>query len=502
MLDKLHEAFHQPDTPAYRAVSSVVWLLILSSVGLFAAEAFVPAEDLETVAWVDRMLLGAFVVEIVLRVISYRPPRLLLFDFPPLKRARIHVTARLRYCLTPLMLVDILTVLALVPALRGLRALRLLRLLRPAKLFRYANPLASMARAFDDDALLFGFAFSMLGGSTIVGGLTLYFVERADNPALNTVGDGLWWALVTLTTVGFGDITPATAVGRVVGGVLMVAGLMVLGLFAGVIGNTLLKGLLTIREEQFRVSQLTNHIVICGYQPGAYQLLDTLSRELGEAERDVVIFAPSERSDEVPARFKWIRGNPTKESELDKTHLVRAYAVAVVGPRSMSPELADAVTVLTTFTIRSYLRRHTENEARRRPLIVLAEILDAENVAHAYAAGADEVIESTRLGFSLLAHAMLMPGTAKILGEVAASGAHSMYVGIFPSNLSPDRPFGRIARSLKRKHGAMLVGLRDPDTGHQTLNPPEDLEVSGSMQLIYLAERAVLPEPTDDGASS
>ena len=250
------------------------------------------------------------------------------------------------------------------------------------------------------------------------------------------------------------------------------------------------------------MSQLTNHIVICGYQPGAYQLLDTLSRELGEAERDVVIFAPSERSDEVPARFKWIRGNPTKESELDKTHLVRAYAVAVVGPRSMSPELADAVTVLTTFTIRSYLRRHTENEARRRPLIVLAEILDAENVAHAYAAGADEVIESTRLGFSLLAHAMLMPGTAKILGEVAASGAHSMYVGIFPSNLSPDRPFGRIARSLKRKHGAMLVGLRDPDTGHQTLNPPEDLEVSGSMQLIYLAERAVLPEPTDDGASS
>ena len=258
MLDKLHEAFHQPDTPAYRAVSSVVWLLILSSVGLFAAEAFVPAEDLETVAWVDRMLLGAFVVEIVLRVISYRPPRLLLFDFPPLKRARIHVTARLRYCLTPLMLVDILTVLALVPALRGLRALRLLRLLRPAKLFRYANPLASMARAFDDDALLFGFAFSMLGGSTIVGGLTLYFVERADNPALNTVGDGLWWALVTLTTVGFGDITPATAVGRVVGGVLMVAGLMVLGLFAGVIGNTLLKGLLTIREEQFRAVSYTH----------------------------------------------------------------------------------------------------------------------------------------------------------------------------------------------------------------------------------------------------
>lgn len=477
----------------------MVWLLIVASLLLFAAEALVPREHLPVLASIDRLILGAFVVEIVLRVVSYRPPRLELFDLSPLARARIHITSRMLYCLTPLMLVDIMTVLALVPALRGLRALRLLRLLRSAKLFRYANPVARMARAFEDDALLFAFAFSMLGASTLVGGLTLFFVERAHNPDLQTVGDGLWWAIVTLTTVGFGDITPVTAVGRIVGGGLMVLGLLILGLFAGIIGSTLLRGLLTIREEQFLVSNLINHIVICGYQPGAYQLLDTLVHELGEAERDVVIFAPAERTDEVPARFKWIRGNPTKESELDKAHLVRAYAVAIVGPRQMTPEIADAVTVLTTFTIRSYLRRHPDNDARRKPLIVLAEILDAENVAHAYAAGADEVIESTRLGFSLLAHAMLMPGTAKILGEVAASGANSMYVGGFPPDVEPAQPFGEIARALKSKHGAMLVGIRDPDSGHQELNPPEDRQVDSTKQLIYLAERAVLPEPRDAG---
>ena len=56
-------------------------------------------------------------------------------------------------------------------------------------------------------------------------------------------------------------------------------------------------------------------------------------------------------------------------------------------------------------------------------------------------------------------------------------------------------------QSSKRKHGAMLVGVRDPETGQQQLNPPEELEVSGAMQLIYLAERAVLPEPRDDDSA-
>ena len=113
---------------------------------------------------------------------------------------------------------------------------------------------------------------------------------------------------------------------------------------------------------------------------------------------------------EVPHQFTWVSGDPTKESELDKVRLDHASAAIIVGSRDMIPQQADAITILTAFTIRRYLRQKDSHGHRVRPLYIVAEVLDAENVDHARTAGADEVIETNRLGFSLLAHAIVMPG--------------------------------------------------------------------------------------------
>ncbi len=100
--------------------------------------------------------------------------------------------------------------------------------------------------------MLFALAFGVLGTATILGGLSIYLVEVRLNQQIATVGDGLWWALVTVTTVGFGDITPVTFLGRIIGACLMVAGMFTLALFAGIVGSSLVRGMMSIREEQFR----------------------------------------------------------------------------------------------------------------------------------------------------------------------------------------------------------------------------------------------------------
>jgi voltage-gated potassium channel len=70
-------------------------------------------------------------------------------------------------------------------------------------------------------------------GVVVVGAAVAYHAEHATNPGFKTFGDALWWAVVTLTTVGYGDIVPSTTAGRVDGVMIMVAGVTVLGLLAG-----------------------------------------------------------------------------------------------------------------------------------------------------------------------------------------------------------------------------------------------------------------------------
>jgi voltage-gated potassium channel len=440
--------------------------------------------------------MGIFAVEISLRILTWVPAELRVFSHSLRSRIRAHLWGRLKFIFQPLNLIDIITVLTLIPWLRAFRALRMLRLLRSASFFRYGRPLEGIDRSFRDDKLLFISAFALLGGGTLIGGFTIFLVEAEYNANINSIDDGIWWALVTLTTVGFGDISPVTSVGRIVGGVLMISGMFMLALFAGIISQTLLQNVLSIREEQFRMSNYLDHLVICGYDPGVQLLFEALMAEpaVKKSNSELVIFAPGDRPKEIPQRFVWVPGDPTKESELYKVRLAYASAVIIVGSRACAPQDADAKTILTAFTIRSHLAKQALNERRKEPVYVVAEILDSENVSHARTAGADEVIETTRLGFTLIAHAVHMPGTANVIAEVVAANATSLFVGPhFPPGGDDTLAFEDLCQAMKTHHDVMVIGFKSGPEEVDIINPPGHTMVSRGTPLIYIADEEVNP---------
>ncbi len=486
-------ALHQPSHSAFAFVNGAIWVLIVVSIAIIGVELAVEGSSLEApIALLDQVILWLFVLELVLRVLTFRPAELDLYQAGWLGAARVQVVGRLRYLIRPMTLVDLITVLAVYPPLRALRAARLLRLVRTVRIFKYANPFGGLIQGFKDNAPLYSAAFGTLGVFVVIGGVSLYLAERGQNENIQTIGDGLWWGMVTITTVGFGDIAPITPVGRLVGAVLMVVGMFMLAMFAGIVGNTLLGSVLSLREEVVRMSGLVNHVVIIGYDSGARMLMNALSEELDLSVTDVVVFADMERPRQLPSEFQWVRGDPTKESELAKIRISKAAGAIVVGSRQKAPQEADATTILTLFTIRAYMQKQADVRRRRRPLTVVAEILDAENVEHARTAGATEVIETHRLGFALLAHSLAVPGSATILSNVAAAGHHNVYIGQLPRGMDLPASFELVRSHVKRDLDAMVIGLRDPTTGQSELNPPAEFLVQPEMKVVYLAEQPVL----------
>ncbi len=145
--------------------------------------------------------------------------------------------ARLKFMLYPLSIIDLLAVLPFYLGMffnLDLRVLRAFRLVRLLKLARYSPALQTLGRVISGERnALFGALIIMLS-LLLASSTIMYFLERNTQPdVFSSVPASAWWAVATLTTVGFGDVVPVTAVGKIFGGLMMLFGL---GMFALPIG--------------------------------------------------------------------------------------------------------------------------------------------------------------------------------------------------------------------------------------------------------------------------
>lgn len=118
-----------------------------------------------------------------------------------------------------------------------MRVFRLLRLLSAARCLQDSLFLRSQRRAGAALAILFTSVSTGLLGAIGV----LVFEGAADGGTIRSAGDALWWALTTMTTVGYGDFAPVTHGGKVVAGALMLVGVSIFGSVSGLIGSLILQ---------------------------------------------------------------------------------------------------------------------------------------------------------------------------------------------------------------------------------------------------------------------
>ncbi|MFG1349282.1 cyclic nucleotide-gated ion channel [Xanthobacter autotrophicus] len=227
------------DLPGDHIADAVHYFLIVTvllSVG-GAVLATVPSLQLRDKWWFH---WGEFAALIIFSV-EYAV-RLWVAPEHPLRRRLPPLVARVRYGVTVPALIDLAAILpwfvSLVTAFDA-HALLVLRLVRFLKLARYSSGFNALYLAIRRERYALLSCFIILWAGVLMAATAMYLIERDVQPdKFGSIPEAMWWAITTLTTVGYGDVVPVSNLGRVVGAITMVSGLVMLALPIAIIASS------------------------------------------------------------------------------------------------------------------------------------------------------------------------------------------------------------------------------------------------------------------------
>jgi voltage-gated potassium channel len=302
--------------------------------------------------------------------------------------------------------------------------------------------------------------FYILGVTSVVllgGAVSFYFLERGVNKTVDNFGSAIYWAFISMTTTGYGDISPSTSGGRVIAVVVVLSGLLLLSLVTATVASVFVekkiregKGLETVKFEE--------HIVLCGWNSNAEEVIAGLLRSIPEKEIRLVLVneLPEEKVEALKYRyrehnFKFLRGDFAQEEVLERANITRARSAILLADTSgqHSMEKADEHTILGTLAIKSLAP----------DVKTCAELLNPENRQHLKRASVDEIVVRGEHIGNLLAAATASPGLPRVFSSLLSPEEEN---NLWKVEIPPQfvgKPAGELAAYFKKEYQALLLAI-------------------------------------------
>jgi voltage-gated potassium channel len=304
------------------------------------------------------------------------------------------------------------------------------------------------------------------------------FFELTEKPDL-AWDDAFWWSVVTMTTVGYGDLFPVTAGGRYLIGIpTMLFGISILGYLL----STLATFLIEERSKELKgMSELSvrDHILIIHF-PGTARVQAVLAELRRDPKtKDAPVVLIDAVLEELPealadAGVRFVRGDASKESTLERA-CFRDARFAIVLSRDPNDPSTDNANLAAALTL----------EHLHEGIFTVAECIDPERVDLLYKAGCDAVVCLTALATNLVVHELLDPGVQKVIGAATNNlSGQSFYMVAVSSGGSAT--YAK-ARDALESRGCAALGLEHE--GKVVLNP-------GASTLLHDGDRVVCIAPT------
>lgn len=287
----------------------------------------------------------------------------------------------------------------------------------------------------------------------IIGGVVIMYLEAGSITEKETP---FWWAIVTMTTVGYGDFSPSTPEGRLFAVFIMFAGIALVSLLTASISSIYVAK--RIREDKgLEKINISDHIVLCGWNQNAESIIDSL-RNLSEKDSLHLVLVNDIHEDIVnhlrnkynDIDLHFVAGDFTSEEILKRASIENANTVVVI-PNIDDEKIGspDEKTIFATLTIKSI----------SSTVRVVAYLMQRENLTHIRRANVDEVVLSDDFGAYMLASHVMDPGIPQTTkGLLNASSDERLKRVDIPSQFI-GRPFDDLFNYFRSTNGSILVGL-------------------------------------------
>ncbi|MCB0197083.1 MAG: NAD-binding protein [Anaerolineae bacterium] len=286
--------------------------------------------------------------------------------------------------------------------------------------------------------------------------------------------DAMWWSIVTLTTVGYGDIYPQTLGGRFIALIIMFSGIGVLAAFSATIASVLVDRKLK-EDRGMNTYKLKGHIILCEWNYKARDVIEELRSDPETEKTPVVLIADIEQKPLNDKNLFFIQGNANDET-LERANLAEAETVVILGDEKLNACNRDAKVILTTLTI----------ESLNPKAYTIAELVDRENVRHCKRANVDEVVVASELSSSLIAQTTLDHGLATIISEILRTndGSELYRVPVPPSLIG--KMFKEAFITIKETHNGIVLAVYKGSQKRAIVNPPMDFVFEATDHLIIV----------------
>jgi voltage-gated potassium channel len=302
--------------------------------------------------------------------------------------------------------------------------------------------------------------FYILGVTLVIllgGAFALYLLEFGVNKGIGNFFDSIYWAVISMTTAGYGDIAPITAAGRIVAIIVVLSGLLLFSMVTATVASVFVekkiregKGLETVKSK--------DHIVLCGWNNNAEEFIEGILRSMAVKKLSLILVNELSEEEVESLKYKYrdqdfrfLRGDFTREDVLARANIIQARSAILLADTSgqRSLEKADERTILATLAIKSMAPE----------VKTCAELLNPDNKQHLMRANVDEIVLRGEHIGSLLAGATVSPGIPRVISSLLSPEEENNLWKVEIPDRFVGKPVAELSVHLKEKSQALLIAL-------------------------------------------